>query len=236
MIKPRLHLFGYLDETGLLHTPETDRFFGIGLIALPSPRHLHRSIIRLRNKRRFYREFKFSAINHSTLPIYKELIDLTFAEKNLRFVVQIVDKKGKNHPNKYKSYNKYAGQVIAKIVDATKQQASEYITVLADDVSTNDKDDKFEREVRDMVKKAHRRNALYGIARLESHAVSEIQLADILIGAVAYAFKMKYGLASTKGAKAQLVKYVQAKINVYNLSQDMELRLKNGVYFAVKRK
>lgn len=234
--KPRLHLFGYLDETGLLYTPETDRFFGIGLVAVPNPRHLHRQIIRLKNKHKFHKEFHFNTIKYSTLPIYKELIDLAFAEANLRFSVQIIDKKGKTHTDKYKSYNKYAGRVIASILDVTNIKRSEYITILADDVSTNDKEDKFEQDVRNIIKRIHRRNALFGIARLESHAVSEIQLADILVSSVAYAFKMKHGLVSSRSTKAKLVRYIQEKINTYELAQDLELRLKNGVYFAIKRK
>lgn len=234
--KPRLHLFGFLDETGLLYTPETDRFFGIGLVAVPNPRHLHREIIRLKNKHQFHEEFHFSTITFRTLPIYKRLIDLAFAEANLRFSVQIIDKKGKNHANKYKSYNNYAGKVIASILDITDTKRSEYITILADDVSTNDKEDKFEQDVRNMIKRVHRRNALFGIARLESHAVSEIQLADILVSSVAYSFKMKHRLVSSRSTKAKLVRYIQGKVNTFELAQDMGLRLKNGVYFAIKRK
>jgi len=234
--KPRLHLFGYLDETGLLHTPETDRFFGIGLVAVPNPRHLHRAIIRLKNKHKFHEEFHFNSIKYSSLPIYKALIDITFAEPNLRFSIQIIDKKGKNHANKYKSYNKYAGQVISSILDVTNVKRSEYITILADDVSTSDKEDKFEHDVRETIKRIHRRNALFGIARLESHAVSEIQLADILVSSVAYAFKMKNSLVSKSSTKAKLVRYIQNKINTYELASNMELRLKNGVYFAIKTK
>lgn len=234
--KQRLHLFGYLDETGLLHTPDTDRFFGIGLVAVPNPRHLHRAIIRLKDRYGFHQEFHFTKITHRSLPLYKELIDLAFDEPNLRFSVQIINKKGKKHPDKYKSYNRYAGEVIASILDVTKSNKSEYITILADDVSTSDKEDRFEQVVRDQVRRAHRRNALFGIARLESHAVSEIQLADILVSSVAYAFKMKEGLVSTRGIKAQLVKYIQKKMNVYELANDAQLRLKNGVYFAIKTK
>ena len=234
--KPRLHLFGYLDETGLLHTPAQDRFFGIGLIALPSPRHLHRSIIKLKNKHSFHEEFHFNSIKYSSLHIYKELIDLAFNEPNLRCAVLIIDKKDKIHNNKYKSYNKYAGQVIASVLDVTKANKSEYITILADDISTSDKDDNFERDVREMVKRIHRRNALFGIARLESHAVSEIQLVDILVSSVAYAFKMQTGLVSNTSTKSKLVRYIQQKMNTYELAQTKELRLKNGVYFSIKRK
>ena len=234
--KTRAHLFGYLDETGLLHSPATDRFFGLGVVMIQNPRHLHRSIIRLKSKRKFHQEFKFKSVDHQTLPIYKELIDIAFEESRLRFLARIVDKTKKKHQDKYKAYNKYTGQLIADGISATNDKVSEYITILADDVSTSDKDDKFEQDVRARIRQVHRRNALYGICRLESHAVSEIQLADVLIGAVAYAFKMKEDLVPKNSAKAQLVKYIQTKMNVYALADEHELRLKNGVFIKISTK
>ena len=60
--KPRSHIFGFLDETGLLHTPDTDRFFGLGLVIVQNPRQLHRDIIRLKDQQHFHNEFKFSRL------------------------------------------------------------------------------------------------------------------------------------------------------------------------------
>lgn len=234
--KPRSHLFGYLDETGLLHTPATDRFFGIGIVILQSPRHLHREIIKLKARRQLADEFKFNDVNHNNLPVYKELLDIALNERKLRFLAQIIDKKGKQHPHQYKAYNKYAGELIADGIGCSKEKTSEYITILADDVSTNDKDDKFERDVRMHVKKAHRRNALFGIARLESHAVSEIQLVDVLVGTTAYAFKMNEGVVSTRGAKSQLVKYLQLKLDLNQLADNVKAHKKNGIFIKISHK
>ena len=77
---------------------------------------------------------------------------------------------------------------------------------------------------------------LFGICRLESHAVTELQICDVLVGAVAYAHKMTAGSVSTKGAKAQLVRYLQSKLNVYSLAQDLNLHLRNGLMFCVTQK
>ena len=203
--KPRLHLFGFLDETGLLHTPAADRFFGLGLLVISNPRHLHKSIIKLKQKRNYFQEIKFTSVNHSNLKLYKEFIDLIFNEVNLRFSALVVDKNGKNHTSFYKAYNNYTGDLIAQTLDVNNSKLSEYITILADDVSTSDKDDKFEQDVRLRIKKRTRRNALFGIARLESHAVSEIQMTDLLIGTVAYAFKMQDNSASTTSADRKSV-------------------------------
>ncbi len=234
--KARSHLFCYLDETGLLHSPATDRFFGLGVIMLQSPRHLHRSIIKLKSRRNFHAEFKFNQVNHANLAVYKDLIDIAFEEQQLRFLAKIIDKSHKKHQDKYKAYNRYTGQLVAGGIGVTSQSTSEYVTILADDVSTSDKDDNFEHDVRAHIRKAHRRNALFGICRLESHAVTEIQLVDVLVGSVAYAFKMKEGIVPPGSAKAQLVKYIQSKMNVYALADKHELRLKNGIYIKIETK
>lgn len=234
--KPRSHVFGFLDETGLLHTPVTDRFFGLGLVVVQNPRRLHRQVIQLKNQQRFYNEFKFTDINHRNLPLYKTLIDIIFTTPQLRFHSYIVDKTQSTSRNPVASYNGYAGFLVASAVKHNDTNCSEYITVLADDVSTNSINDRFEKMVRDRVRMVTRRNALFGICRLESHAVTEIQICDVLIGAVAYAHKMSVGAVGNSTAKAQIVKYIQNKLNVYSMAQDHNLRLRNGVVFCVKQK
>lgn len=234
--KPRSHVFGFLDETGLLHSPPTDRFFGMGLVIVQNPRQLHRSVISLKDHKRFHSEFKFAHVKTANLATYKKLMDICFNTDKLRFNCFIVDKTKRSVEHHVAAYNGYAGFLIAGAIDQTGGAASEYITVLADDVSTSNIDDRFESMVRARIKLVTRRNALFGICRLESHAVTELQICDVLVGAVAYAHKMGVGLVSTKGAKAQLVKYIQNKLNIYSLSQNHSLHLRNGVMFCVTQK
>lgn len=234
--KPRSHVFGFLDETGLLHTPPTDRFFGLGLVIVQNPRKLHRSMVQLRNRQRFYSEFKFNSVNSSNLTIYKKLVDICFDTHGLRFNAYVVDKTKFSPGHPVRSYNGYAGYLVAGSIDQADSKVSEYITLLADDVSTNSIDDQFERMVRLRISRVTRRNALFGICRLESHAVTELQLCDVLVGAVAFAHKMGAKSVSTRGAKAQLVKYIQNKLNTHSLSQDLKLHLRNGVMFCITKK
>jgi hypothetical protein len=233
--KQRSHVFGYLDETGLLHTPDTDRFFGLGLVIIQNPRLLHRQIIQLKNQQHFYQEFKFNTVQPHNLAIYKRMIDSCFSTPGLRFNCHIVDKTKITSAHPVRSYNGYAGYLIANAIDQTSSSTSEYITILADDVSTNSIDDQFEKMVRTRIQRVTRRNALFGICRVESHAIIELQVCDVLVGAVAFANKMGAGIVSTHGAKAQLVKYIQAKLNVFSLSQQLDLHLRNGIMFCVKQ-
>ncbi len=130
------------------------------------------------------------------------------------------------------AYNKLAAKLIANSIDYKRSRASEYITVLADDVSTS-KDDKFEKIIREAIKKKQRRNALFGIARLESHAVSEIQITDVLLGLVAYSFKVRLGVVKGSGAKLRLLKHLQRKLSVQELSREQSIKLARGEVFQV---
>lgn len=236
--KPRLHAFGYLDETGLLHSPATDRVFGMGLIVSPNTRELHRAIINLKNKRRYHKELKFSEVTTQNLPVYLDLIDIFFACTNARFHALIIDKSQKpvlKRGTHQSAYNKFAAELIADSVGKNKGTASEYITILADDISTR-RDDKFEKVVRERIKTKHRRNALFGIARLESHAVSEIQMVDVLLGLVAYAFKIKYGLVHGSGAQLRLLKHLQVKLGKVFLAQTQQISLARGEIFEIIEK
>jgi hypothetical protein len=149
------------------------------------------------------------------LPIYKRLLGITLTTQGLRFHSHVIDKSTYNGTEHVKAYNNYAGHLIADVIDQVDPNCSEYMTILADDVPTNSKTDNFKHMVRDRIRMATRRNALFGICRSESHAVSEIQLTDVLIGSVNYSFKMRNKLVSTKGAKAQFIEYLQQKLGFY---------------------
>lgn len=233
--KPRTHVFGFMDETGLLHHSATDRIFALGLIISQNPRELHRTIITLKNRRSYHREFKFTDISEQNLQVYIDLIDVFFACTNNRFHCLVVDKvafQPKRSEKSNTSYNKLAAKLIAGSIDFKRSRSSEYITVLADDISTS-KDDKFEKIIRDAIKKKQRRNALFGIARLESHAVSEIQMTDVLLGLVSYAFKLKLGAIKGTPAKLKLLKHLQKCLHIQELSHEQSIKLPRGEVFQV---
>lgn len=236
--KPRVNLFGYLDETGLLHSPSTDKVFGLGLTICHNPKKLHRDIINFRNKRRYYKEFKSTDIRKENLPIYKGLIDTFFDSKQVSFSSLLFDKKQLDL-NKYfkgdyeRAYGVYVAKLIADALEAESSKGSNYIVVLADDVSTS-KDDRFEKVVKDKVKMRLRRNAVFGVARLESHAITEIQLTDVLLGIVAYAFKVKFGMVKGKGAKLEMVKYLQKKLDIEKLSESQKIKKRDGLRFSIE--
>lgn len=234
--KPLCHLFGFMDETGLLTTPKTDRIFGLGLLIVSKTKYMHDQLVKYRQRKSFNDEFKFSRVRRNNLPLYKGLVDIFFDTVSARFCVLIVDKKNITIKKHTKAYNSFAGALIAKSIDSSDGSHSEYITILADDVSTAI-DDGYEKEIKAKVKRVLRRNALYGVCRLESHALTEIQLCDVLLGAVAYSFKIREGiLKSPNAAKVDLVKYIQTKLGVAQLSITFDNYGPKGVRFHVIEK
>ncbi len=236
--KPRINLFGYLDETGLLHSPATDKVFGLGLIVCHNPKKLHRDIINFRNRRKYYKEFKSTDIRMHNLRIYKELIDVFINSGNVSFSGLLFDKKqldlDKYFKGNYeKAYGVYVAKLIADALEEESSKGSNYIVVLADDVSTS-KDDRFEQVVKEKVKMRLRRNAVFGVARLESHAITEIQMTDVLLGIVAYAFKVKFGMVKGEGAKLKMVKYLQKQLGASKLSETQKIKKRGGLRFSVE--
>ncbi len=236
--KPRINLFGYLDETGLLHSPATDKVFGLGLTICHNPKQLHRDIIAFGNRRKYYKEFKFTDIRNENLPIYKGLIDVFFESKNVSFTSLVFDKKQLDltkyfSGNYERAYGVYVAKLVSMALEAESSKGSNYIVILADDVSTS-KNDKFEKVVKEKVKMSLRRNAVFGVARLESHAITEIQMTDVLLGIVAYSYKVKFGMVKANGAKLEIVKYLQNKLSVKKLSESQEIKKRGGFRFSVE--
>jgi hypothetical protein len=237
--KPRKHFFGFLDETGLLMSPPTDRFFALGLIVVPRTKPLHDELIKFRQRQHYTEEFKFTNVRRKNLSLYKGLLDIFFDTVEARFCVVVYDKTKLAKNRDYaKVYNAFAGELIAETVMMTESALrSEYLSILADDVSTAI-DDSFEKEMKDKVKKTLRRNALFGVFRLESHAISEIQLTDVLLGTVAYSFKIREGIiqSGVANAKLDLVKHFQSKIGSSSLSASFSRKIKKGVQVKVIEK
>jgi hypothetical protein len=235
--KPRRDLQGYIDETGLLHN--SDPLFGLGLLLSPNINELHRRIINYRNRVKYHKEFKFTNVGTHNVLYFKGLVDEFFDTPHNAFSAAVIQKKNMDiqkffKGNHNKAYNSFCGRLIADTMPLMGSGNTDYVTILADDVSTP-KANHFEKEIRSKIKSVTRRNALTSIIRLESHAVTEIQLVDVLIGTVVYAFKIDNGfIKNPDKAKLQLVKHVQKKLQVLALSNDMERRVRNGVKFKVK--
>lgn len=227
------NVFGFLDESGHLKTP-MERVFALGIIKLHHPTELHRKIINLKNKYKVNSEFKSTNVADKTLGLYKKLIDIYFNTNFTYFSVMIFDKntidlKKYYKDNQYNAYNSFTAKLISDSLDT-----SEYIAVIADDVTTP-KDDNFEKSTKIKIKKKLRRNALFGIIRAESHAFTILQMVDVLVGLTAYAFKIKYKQIKpdNKNPKLRALKYLQSKLNEPILCKDIIRKMKFDRVFKI---
>lgn len=225
------YLFGFMDETGLLNSVITERVFAIGLLKLHHPKDIHRGIVSLKDRSQFHNEFKFTDITSKNQKLYCELIDIFFKNTECSFSCIVFDKTKLNldkffQGNYVNAYNCYCAKLIANSLDM-----GEYIAIIADDIS-RPKSDNFEKKIKAKVKERINRNALFGIIRVESHAISELQLVDVLLGLVGYAFKLKYDKRSPSKGKLAVLKHIQNKLKINILSESFKKR-KTGGYFEV---
>jgi len=225
------YLFGFMDETGLLNNTTTERVFAIGLLKLHHPKDIHRAIISLKDGRQFHNEFKFTDITSKNQKLYCELIDIFFKNVECSFSCIVFDKT-KLDLNKFfqgnyiNAYNCYCAKLIANSLNT-----GEYIAIIADDIS-RPKSDNFEKKIKTKVREKIKRNALFGIVRVESHAISELQLVDVLLGSVGYAFKLKYNNQPPSKGKLAVLKHIQNKLNINIMSESFKKR-KTGGHFEV---
>ncbi|MDO8341063.1 MAG: hypothetical protein Q7T59_03750, partial [Candidatus Woesebacteria bacterium] len=180
-------------------------------------------------------EFKSTDIANKNINIYKKLIDIYFDTKFTYFSVAVFDKdsidiKKYHKDNQYSAYNAFTAKLISESLDI-----SEYIAVIADDVTTP-KDDNFEKSIKIKIKKRLRRNALFGIIRAESHAFTMLQMVDVLVGLVAYSFKIKFHQIKpdNKNPKLRVLKYLQSKLNEPVLNNNIERKMSFDRIFKIK--
>jgi hypothetical protein len=229
--KDRRDLIAYLDETGVLNRV-SDKIFGLGLVMSPDINNLHRALINYRNRVRYYHEFKFKDVGTHNILYYINLINEFFNAPNSMFTCFVYDKASLVITNYERAYNSFCGKLVADLIQSLGGGYTDYLTILADDMSTS-KANHFEREIKAKVKQKTRRSAVTSVVRLESHAVTEIQLCDVLLGTVAYAFKIEQGIVKPDKAKLQLVKYLQKRLRIPILAITMDKKVKNGVRFKV---
>ena len=182
--------------------------------------------MRFKQRKKIRDEFKFTNINERNLRLYKGLVDTYFQTAGTFFSAIIFDKQKINlekfhDDDQFKAYNAFCSKLIAESLEA-----GEHIAVIADDITTPMNDD-FEKDIERKVTTRCRRDALFGIVRSESHAFIELQMTDILLGSVNYAFKIRNGLIFPKRSpKLRLVKHIQKRLQIHSLSE--ELNINNG--------
>lgn len=217
----------FIDETGAI---AQDRFFSVGCLVIAVPSVLLRQMQKLRDKRKWYGEIKWVDLTMTSLPLYKDLIDLV-ANSDARYSCFVADRSTADPVKRFKrdawlAYEKLATQVL---IGAAKPY--ELLSVMADNYSTPDRV-KFEEDVRAEVNRRLERLAVTTICRMDSKACDALQLVDVLTGAVTFEHRQAAGLAGSKSAKAMLAEYLR---NVYDVDSTVGGCKKDRLNVAIYR-
>ena len=186
--------FGFLDETGTLGGPR-DPFFAVGLMRCRDPYELQRPIQRIRDKKHFYDEIKWSQVSAKKLPLLKTLVDVFFS-CDATFTAFVTDK------SKHDVITRFGGQfgayeALSRQLVRASIKRGETMFLIADEYSTPP-GQTFEENVRDYVNRKLRRQAVAGVCRMRSKGVDLLQLIDLILGAVVYEYKGKSGAVSLR--------------------------------------
>src|SRR3989338_13251 len=174
--------FGFIDETGVLHSDAEQRFFGIGLLKCEDTSALYEELRILKNRvesklKKGNFEFKFSSITGGSYEFYYELINLYSKFARLQFCSLVLDKVNpaikieEVFPDTWEAYIGYSKLLIKNNV-----KPNDSICIIADFLGKPKTSNKYyESEIRTLP-------IVYNATVLESHASLFIQLVDVLVG------------------------------------------------------
>ena len=215
--------FCFFDETGLLNSPR-DKYFGVGMIKIPKPEVLYEEIKLLRDKLQFYDEIKWNKIYHKNAPVLNQFIDLFFACEKATFSCYIFEKKDLDLKKHFKSDLYAAYQSFASMQVCANLNPTDSAILIMDDLSTP-KEVHFERNIKRKINQNPKfsHNPALGVMRAYSKGVEIIQLADLLLGAVCYEFKLNAGLIPGPGVhKKNVLEHITKKAGVKSLAVDLK--------------
>jgi hypothetical protein len=208
--------FVFLDETGSIND-RANRYFAIGIIKSKQPYFLDYVIRLIRQKFNFFDEIKWNTISKQKVPILKEIIDQFFVHGDISFATILVNKESDEFDKFFNNDPYSAYQKLSELLIKHTIRKNEVITILADYISTP-KHIHFEVDTKHAVNKQLKRLAVAGIHRIESSATNLLQLTDLLLGAVAYEYKIVNGLARGDPHKKEVMEHLRNKVGCQNFS------------------
>jgi hypothetical protein len=186
------------------------------------PELLGRQIQHLRDRSHFYEELKWANIDNRQrfLAQYHEVIEAFFTASATTFSCYVIDKRRidpvRRFGNIWRAYEELAALEVAY-----NMHDDELAMVLADEMSTPPNVD-FEGELRRNI--TDRGKRVGGIVRVGSKGVTLVQVADVLMGAVAYDHKVRAGLVpNPSAAKSATTKLIAERVGVVDLARAVKI-------------
>ena len=235
--------FGFIDETGVLHSASDQRFFAIGLLKCEDTSALYEELALLKNraeskldyerqlkglsKKRGSFEFKFSSITRGSHEFYYELINLYFKFSKLQFCSLVIDKANPEikidevFPDPWDAYISYSKMLIKN-----NMRNDDRICIIADFLGKPKASNKYyEPEIRALP-------FVYNATVLESHASLFVQLVDVMVGCVVLDFRRSREQGKKFDVfKAKVCDFLKGKLKAESLAKNFTKRDSN--YFSV---
>lgn len=171
---------------------------------------------------RTYYEIKWNKVSKSQLPFYKEVINYFFDDNDLSFRVLVVPDKSKLDYDTYgHTHDTFYYKMYFSMLKAILQpEYAHNIYLDVKDTRSREKVHKLEKVLRND-KYDFNKEIIKKIQQVRSHEVELVQLADLLIGAVAY---VNRGL-NTSEAKNELIELIRHR-SKYSLQKSTLIKEK----------
>jgi len=212
----------YCDESGHLQA-DGHPFMVIGAVWCPLDKSREISV-RLREIREKHGlpsafEIKWTNVSPAKVEYYQDLIDYFFDDDDLKFRGVVADKRGLNHQHFNQSHDDWYYKMMFQLLSRLLSPGSSYRIYLdKKDTRSGDKVRRLHNILsNNMLDFDHR--IVERVQIVESHDVMQLQLSDLLMGAVAYANRELSG----SSAKLQLVERIRARSG-YSLKKSTLLR------------
>lgn len=158
--------------------------------------YIYKELKWLRDKEHFYDEIKFSKLSKKKYPIVMKFLDKLFIP-GVKFSCIIIDKntidwKDKFRDNPYDAYEHFSYLLLIG-----NRARNEILTVIADE-HPSPRNDRFEINIKRGINNKFKELAVNGVCRINSKGSDLIQMTDLILGTIAYEFKLKARLPGVK--------------------------------------
>jgi len=164
--RKRKPAFCFLDETGILNRKE-DRFFALGMIKCRFPQNLYLKTKRLKDQTHFYDEIKWNNVSNKNYPILREVLKLFINTKGFYFDPIVLDKSNMDFKTYFNEDFWKIYEYFTRLLIKGNTGRNEEICLLADYYSSPP-GTQFEWNVSNKINREFRRQAAFGVCRLDS--------------------------------------------------------------------
>lgn len=196
----------FIDESG--SKSSQGKFFVVGLAKTYLPGKLSWELRHVKERYAVKGELKFSKVKSDTLPAYKAFIDAAYASNTLLAAFVLDSREGDQFGNRatWEAQADLSAQLIHKNL------RNDELGVVVSDIVTTPHGVSLAEGIKRRVNKRRDGLAIVSAIDMDSQAANELQVADLIAGAVNYERKALAGLTKavldSDSPKSRLVSYI----------------------------